>query len=303
MKIAVLWDSMLDKFRYGSVERLNPESPNPLLNIESEEEKLWWAANVAANISSLNWDTDLISIYWQDDNGKKLEELCSNYGINIHGIFTWDPTISKTRFIETTYNQQLLRVDREKISKLTEEMNDKIINIINKISPDRLVISDYNKWIISEDLIQKVKNNFDLDKILVDAKPANYKLFKWCYLIKPNFKEFCGMIWEEHLEDTNKNIEKYGKDLWNKMWSNIVITRWANWVTLITKEWKITHISTEAQKVYDVTGAWDTFIAWLTIWLSQWLSLEDAMKLWNKASGVVVWKVWTAIITKEEINI
>ncbi len=303
MKIAVLWDSMLDKFRYGTVERLNPESPNPLLNIETEEEKLWGAANVAANISSLNWETDLISVYGKDDNWKKIKWLCKENNIGIHWIFTWDPTISKTRFIDTTYNQQLLRVDREKISKLTEEMNDKIINIINKISPDRLVISDYNKWIISEDLIQKVKNNFDLDNILVDAKPANYKLFKWCYLIKPNFKEFCGMIWEEHLEDTNKNIEKYGKDLWNKMWSNIVITRWANWATLITKEWTIVHIPTEAQKVYDVTGAWDTFIAWLAIWLSQWFALEDAMKLWNKASGIVVWKVGTAIITKEEINI
>ncbi len=298
--IVVIGDAIIDKYKYWRVTRLNPEWPNPLLTIESSDEKLGWAANVAANVASLNWDTHLISLHGSDVNSKTLKTLCIKKGIEIHWIITEHDTICKTRFIETTYNQQLLRADKETIAKLTEDQNNKILEKLNTISPKRLVISDYNKWIISKELVDKLKDKYS-DRMLVDTKPGNYELFKWVYIIKPNFKEFSAMVWEKNLEDTNKNIEKYWKIFSKKMWSNIVITRWSKWASLITKDGKVFHLPTEAKKVYDVTWAWDTFLAWLVVWLNKWMSIKDAVILWNKASWVVVGRVGTAIIEEKDL--
>ena len=103
------------------------------------------------------------------------------------------------------------------------------------------------------------------------------------------------------IENTDEDIEKYWLEFVKKYWTNLVVTRWWKWSTLITKEWKVYHVPSEECKVFDVTWAWDTHIATLTYALSEWYELIDAVKLANKASGIVVWKVGTACITREEL--
>ncbi len=301
-KILVLWDVMLDKYTYWDVVRLNPEWPNPLLNVEKEEYKLWWSANVAANIASINSNCDLIWVVWNDENNIIFNEQCKNNNINFFPILSKFPTITKVRFIENTYHQQLLRVDYENKIKISEKDIEKIIKIIKDNNYKIIVISDYDKWIINKKLINKIKEISEKSniKVLVDSKPYNYELFKDFYLIKPNFKEFSEMI-AKQIENTDKDIEKYAIEFVEKMNTNLVITRWKKWASLVTKKGKYYHIKTQTQKVFDVTWAGDTFIAMVSYAIAEWLSLKEAVDLWNKASWIVIEKVWTAVITKKEL--
>jgi len=304
-KILVIWDIMLDKYTFGEVKRLNPEGPNPLLNVIKEEYRLGWSANVAANISSLAEKCDLVWLVWKDDNKNILKKISNNKNIDLFDIELENfKTIVKQRFIENTYHQQLLRVDyEEKLNKKYEkEILEKIISILEKNKYKIIVISDYNKWIIFEDLVKYLKDFSSKNdiKVLVDAKPYNYKFFAWVFLLKPNFKEFCEMIWKE-IENKDSEIEKYWLDFVKKMNINLVITRWSKWASLITKSWEYFHLETKAKKVFDVSWAWDTFIATIAYALNNWYSLKDAIILANKASSIIVWKVGTAIIDKKEL--
>jgi D-beta-D-heptose 7-phosphate kinase/D-beta-D-heptose 1-phosphate adenosyltransferase len=175
--------------------------------------------------------------------------------------------------------------------------------MLEEIKPELILISDYDKWIITHESVETVKNyaNENNIKILVDIKPKNLELFYDVYLVKPNFKEFCEMMGTQWIENTEENIAKYGKAFVQKYRTNIVITRGWKWSSLITKQWDVYHIPSEELKVFDVSWAWDTYIATLTYAISNNYSLVDAVKLSNKASWVVVWKVWTAAITREEL--
>ncbi len=304
LNIVVIWDVMLDKYSYGSVKRLNPEWPNPLVNIEREEYKLWWAANVAANISSLNGNAELIGVIWKDDHGKKFTLLCEEWNVNLSPIIIWTPTITKQRFIETTYQQQLLRVDYEQKYILTKEYNDQIMIILQTLNPQYIVISDYNKWMIGKELVADIKSYAQKHeaKVFVDAKPNNLQYFYGVYLLKPNFKEFCQMIGHEDLSNTEESIQQYGIDFVKKYHLNLVITRGNKWAVLITQDWQFYSLPTEAQQIFDVTGAGDTFLAAIVYSLSQWNDLKSAVELGNKASWIVVGKLGTAIVTPEELT-
>jgi len=260
-KILVIWDVMLDKYTFGEVRRLNPEWPNPLLNVIEEEYRLGWSANVAANITSLSWNCDLIWLVWDDENKAIFENIIQKYNVNFEWIMVKSyQTIVKQRFVENTYHQQLLRVDYEKIEISEDEtrrLSEDILELIKNLKPEIIVVSDYNKWIVYKNWIDNLKNFAKENDILLlaDSKPKNYEFFKDFYLIKPNFKEFCEIIWKQ-IENKDKDIEKYWMDLSKKLNTNLVITRWAKWASLIIKEWKYYHIPTQAQKVFDVSWAW-----------------------------------------------
>lgn len=303
-KILVIGDVMLDIFSYGDVRRLNPESPAPLLNITHEEYKLWWSANVAANIASLNDGVDMIGIIWDDNYGKSFQQMCDTCFITSHFIVGLYPTIAKQRFIENTYEQQLLRVDYENVYEKNIDYNKKIIDFVQKIHPEYIVISDYNKWIINDELILEIKSFAKQNdiKILADIKPFNAKLFTGVYLLKPNFKEFCEIIGQK-IDNIEEQIVKRWSLLVKEMWANLVVTRWSKWAILMRTDGSALSIPTEAQQVFDVTGAGDTFIAAIAWALAAWYDLEKSIVFGNKASGVVVGKVGTAIITKQELGI
>ena len=302
-KIVVIWDAMLDIYIFGNTDRKNPESPMPLLKVEKQEIRLWWASNVAHNIANLNWSVKLISLLWDDANWKLFNKICEEKNIKVNELIMDAPTITKTRYLDSQYKQQLLRVDYEEKKKITKEQIDELKKILEKNKPEIILISDYDKWIITHESVEIIKNyaNENNTKILVDIKPKNLELFYDVFLVKPNFKEFCEMMWITWIENTEENIAKYGKEFVQKYRTNIVITRWGKWSSLITKDLKVYHIPSEELKVFDVSWAWDTYISTLTYAISNNYSLVDAVKLSNKASWVVVWKVGTAAITREEL--
>ena len=296
---------MLDKYSYGLVKRLNPEWPNPLLNIYNEEYKLGGAANVAANLSSLSGLVELVGVLWEDDYGKKFESLCQESNIHLTSIIAWVPTITKQRFMETTYQQQLLRVDYEEKYTMSHTHNEQILALLDQLNPEYIVFSDYNKWIINKELINDIKLYAQEHnaKIFVDSKPNNLKYFENVYLIKPNLKEFRQMIKNEELPNTDEAIKEHGIKFVEQYKCNLVITRWNKGAALITKDGQFFALPTKAKQVFDVTGAWDTFLAAIVYSLSIWSDLKSAVELGNKASWIVVGKLGTATVTPEELGI
>lgn len=289
---------MIDQYTFGKVGRLNPEGPNPLLTATRTENRLWWAGNVAANLAAMWVKTTLIGTLGSDTEANILRDLIKKYDIELLEVLTEQPTISKKRFVEETYNTQMLRVDTEEKIVLSSEQEDKIISQIETIAPDYLVVSDYAKWTLSDSLIKKI-NTVDKPYFL-DTKPVRLALYENLFLLKPNFKEFKDMI-KKDIQNTDEQIELYGKDLSQNLKANIVITRWERGATLITKEWFCLHIDTEAEQVFDVSWAWDTFLAGLVAWLDRNQSLEEAVRVANKASAIAVKRVWTAVVSQDQL--
>ncbi len=304
-RIVVIGDLMLDKYSYGLVKRLNPEWPTPLLNINREEYKLWWAANVASNIASLNGFVDLIWVLWEDDYGEKFLSLCQEEHIQLTHIVTGVSTITKQRFVETTYQHQLLRVDYEEKYLMSQSHSDMVISALQEISPEYIVFSDYNKWIIDKYLVDWIKSYAQKNnvKIFVDTKPDNLKYFENVYLIKPNLKEFRQMIGNEELPDSDEALQEQGILFVNQYKTNLVITRWSKWAVLITQEGEFYSLPTQAKQVFDVTGAWDTFLAAIVCSLALGSTLVAAVELGNKASWIVVGKQGTVSITSQELGL
>lgn len=176
------------------------------------------------------------------------------------------------------------------------------MNLLSKENSWYIVVSDYNKWVISEQSTKLLMDMFSSENILVDAKPDNYHLFNGAYLIKSNFDEFIKVIGEKNIAKSDDQIiAQKGIELSKKMNANIVVTRSEYGATLIHKTWEVEHIPTEAREVFDVTGAGDTFLAALVSGLAEGMSLSEAVRYGNKASAVVVWKVGTAVVKKQEI--
>jgi rfaE bifunctional protein kinase chain/domain len=299
--IIVLGEVMLDKYTYGKVERINPEAPVPILNVVEERYTLGGAGNVANNIASLNHDVFLISISNNDEFGKCIEELCNKNNIKYCFVSDGRPTIVKHRFVAMGYNQQLLRVDYEKIYPINDELSNKILEVIKNLNgkSNILIISDYAKGLITKELMEGIKKEFK-GKILVDPKPKNIEFYRDVYLIKPNLKEASQILGRE-IGNKDEELEKAGLELVDKYNSNFVITRSEKGATLITLDGEIFHIPTKIKEVHDVSGAGDTFIAVLSYALDKGYDLVDAVKLANKASSIVVGKVGTATVSLEEL--
>ncbi len=296
--VVVIGDIMLDQYYFGESTRKNPESPAPLMEIRSEEKRLWGAANVAANLSWMGVSTNLIGTLWNDLRWEAIQELCKKNNVLLHALLTEQRTTLKKRFIETTYNQQLLRADDEERSVLSELQRKSVIEQIYALDPEYIVIADYNKWMLDDELITQL-NDLSV-KIFLDTKSFKIKQFKNIYLLKPNFGEFQEIIGKK-IKNTDLEIESHGKHLAESLNCNVVITRGREWASLITPNWEYMHLITEEAKAFDVCGAGDTFSAGLVTWLKHGMSLADAVKLGNKASGIAVRKIWTSVITKEEL--
>ncbi len=296
--IAVIGDVMLDHYIYGKVERVSPEAPVPILNIEYEKYIPGGAANVVNNLHSLGASGYLIGIVGKDREANILKELLKKRGIDFNLIEQDDfITITKTRLIAK--NQQLLRMDKEKFFfKKPHKLKNVLTNILGNYKV--IVVSDYGKGTISKGILEILRNSNS--KILIDPKKRNYNFYKDCYLITPNKKE------SEELSgieiNTEKDILKAGYKIINKTnTKNLLITLGSKGMVLFENQGqKITHLPAMARNVFDVTGAGDTVIATIALGLAKGLSLLESSIFANICAGVVVSKVGTSVPTWEELE-
>ena len=301
--IVVFGDVMLDRYVSGSVDRVSPEAPVPVLKPIKEEIRLGGAANVALNLSSLGSKVSLIGISGKDSSSAQILKLLKENKIKSELVKSSLPTITKLRLLSS--KQQLLRVDNEE--EFTKDdwssVKRRFDKSISLKSNNLLIISDYGKGTLQDipAIIRKAKK---LKKtVLVDPKGDNFSKYKGADVITPNFSEFTGEVGPVKSE---REITTKAKSLIKSLnLGALLVTRGSDGMTLFNKEkGKVVRsdFPTQAKEVFDVSGAGDTVIASLAAALSAGFDMSSAVKLANVAAGIVVGKSGTATASLSEIE-
>lgn len=305
LKIAVIGDVMLDRYFYGEVTRISPEAPVPVNRVKRITSVLGGAANVAANLAHLNCKVFIGGVTGQDDNCQHLEKMLADIGVDYSGLLKIKEraTITKLRIIGAT--QQMLRLDFEEVGDLepaeTVRLNTWLATLLDQ-GLDGIILSDYAKGVCSGEFCQKViktANAYGIP-ILVDPKGIAWDKYKGCDFITPNLKEMCEALGravpneDQAVQDAADVVrQQYGI-------KNVVVTRSEKGMSLIGKE-RVIHEPATAIDVFDVSGAGDTVAATLLAAIAGKLPLEEAITLANKAAGIVVSKVGTYPVHREEL--
>lgn len=318
-KVLVVGDVILDHYICGDASRLSPEAPIPIVNVKEERYVLGGAANVAANVAALGGTAYLCGSIGKDSYGKIFKDLVSKLGINLLLYESKElSTIVKTRVVANRH--QLVRFDFEKKIFLGDEVKKTMINKISHIMDeiDVIVLSDYNKGVlVNYDFNKSLGLIADTSKkpMLVDPKPVNISKFPKVDCIAPNLKEALEIIHQDWDIDLEEHKEKFLLNIANMIDSsfgqysvprNTIITCGKEGMfafNSVEKTGKL--IPAKAREVYDVSGAGDTALAVLALAWKQHGSiggLYDSCELANAASGVVVGKLGTATLTREELK-
>ena len=300
IKCLVIGDIMLDQYVYGTVERVSPEAPIPVVSVSNTEKLLGGAANVAANISALGVQTSLCGHLGDDNSRLEVEQLMEKANLSFCGFIDNNhPTTIKTRVIAK--HQQIVRFDEETTVLLSEDTLKSIAELIVSKGFSVIVLSDYNKGFCSDELCRTV---LDIARqrnipVIVDPKTPDWRKYKGAYLITPNYGEFCQAIGKKSVSDAeligsaHSLREKFEID-------NIIVTMSERGMQYVGRE-KEFRISAEVRDVADVSGAGDTAIAALAAFLLAGLPAEDAVALANKAAGLAVGRVGTSVISLKEL--
>ncbi len=301
-RILIIGDVMLDKYYFGSVDRISPEAPVPIVNIRKEESRLGGAANVANNITTLGGNTLLCGMIGHDLFGKEVERITRQKNIRTFFVKSASPTITKARIIGG--KQQIVRVDYEDKSEIHESEKKLLQEVIlaNLSDYDILIISDYGKGLITDDfcgyLIRAAQKAGKI--VIVDPKGRNWKKYSGADIVTPNVKEL-SEIAGHSVPNTDRAIEKAAQQVIEaNQLTSLLVTRSDKGMSLIGSAPPI-HIPTHSEEVFDVSGAGDTVVATLSICLSIGLPISEAMKIANIAAGIVVKKIGTATLTAEEL--
>ncbi len=302
-KILLIGDIMLDKYVFGNIERISPEAPVPVFLSKRKKTVLGGAGNVFNNLSSLGAKVTIISTIGKDLVAKEIKKLIKKNKQCKFYLYEEKDLIStcKTRYL--TNNQQIIRVDEEQNDSISSDAEKFIINRYKKEikGKDIIVISDYNKGVVTHSLCKQVINLAKKEKIpvIIDPKNKDFSIYKNATLITPNQQE-ANYIAKLNC-NTNKEAEKCAKYISKKFKiDTVLITRGEKGLTLVNKK-KVYHVPTKKIEVYDVSGAGDTVIAIVSVCLANNMNLEDILTLANKAAGKVIGKIGTSTINKIDL--
>ncbi len=304
-RVAVVGDLMLDRYFWGSVSRISPEAPVPVIDMEQEQDRLGGAANVAMNIKSLGGMPLLIGVIGADNSGKRLHELLRESGFSTDGIVVDGarPTTVKTRVI--AHSQHVVRIDRETKADISFIIQNKIIDVLRREinALDGIIIEDYNKGVIVKGLIRQI---IELAReahkpITIDPKFNNFFAYEHVTVFKPNRKEVEEAL-GVRLRDP-ESVRDAGRTLLERLHAeNVLLTLGEQGMTLIEKDGAVSTVPTMARNVADVSGAGDTVIATLTLALAGGAQIREAATLANFAGGIVCGYVGIVPIDKEELE-
>lgn len=289
---------MLDRYWVGEVERISPEAPVPIVRVGREEERAGGAANVARNAAALNARVTLLSVVGADEAGARLESLLKRERVNAQ--------LHRDRGIRTTVklrviggrNQQLLRVDFETVPG-HEVLASKLRDFEKTLGDvDVVILSDYGKGGLTH-IVKMIAMARRAGKtVLVDPKGEDYLRYRGATLITPNRSEFRQVAgaWKDERELTER-AQQLRRKLDVKA---LLVTRGGEGMTLYQNGTRF-HVVTQAREVSDVSGAGDTVIATLGVALASGAGMKEAVRLANRAAGIVVGKFGTAVATPEEL--
>ncbi len=298
-RILVLGDIMLDQFVWGSVRRISPEAPVPVVQVESETSMLGGAANVLHNLIALGGRASLAGLVGDDEAGRQVVELLDQLDVGPEGIVVCSdrPTTVKTRVV--AHSQQVVRVDRESRRPVARKDMDRLLRFLDDrlADVDAVVVSDYAKGVITARLMNHLRKQAKrYDRIVsVDPKVSNMRLYLGATVITPNHLEAASAV--RVAPEGSDYVQRAGRLLLKKLQARcVLVTQGERGMTLFREDGE-THIPTVAKRVYDVTGAGDTVISTLTLGLVAGLTPAEAAVVANFAAGVVVGEVGTSAVT------
>lgn len=298
IKTLVVGDVMLDRYWFGSVDRISPEAPVPVLAVKREESRAGGAANVAHNLLALGAQSNLLSVVGDDDAGREIARIIENYGAKT--TLTIDQsikTIVKLRMV--AQNQQLLRADFEE--KPSDEILSQCLDDYREaiIEADVIVLSDYGKGGLTHvaDMIAAAKV-FD-KPVIIDPKGRDYSRYAGATLITPNMKEFeavVGICTSDSDFAAKAHALRAELDL-----DYLLVTRSEKGMSLFSRDGSKMDSPATALEVYDVSGAGDTVISLMALATVAGFSNKDKLTLANTVAGIVVGKLGTAVASIDEV--
>ena len=296
-RVLVVGDVMLDRYWFGEVDRISPEAPVPVVKVGRTEERLGGAANVARNIAAVGAQTALLSVAGRDEAGDAIQSLLA--GAAISGQLHRDANLSTTIKLRVIgRQQQLLRVDFE-TEPGHEVLAAKLADFEARLSgTDAVILSDYGKGGLKhiERMIALARASGK--PVLVDPKGDDYQRYRGATLLTPNraeFREVAGR-WKDE-DDFTIRAQKLRQSLGLQA---LLVTRSEEGMTLF-RDGERLHVPAVAREVYDVSGAGDTVIAILGVMLAAGADMPAAVQLANRAAGIVVGKLGTAVAHPEEL--
>lgn len=305
LKIIVVGDVMLDRYWWGTVERISPEAPVPIIQLETMTMTAGGAANVAANVAGLGAVPYLFGVKGDDDAGELLTASLADAGIE-HHLVTSAPgrkTTCKTRIV--AHNQHVVRIDQESTTAIDDSFSDTILDHLTaEISTaDAVIVSDYAKGMLSDYFLSKlIAEATARDKLLVvDPKGRDFSRYRGASVVTPNRREAGEAC---SLDLTSRDLvrssgQKLMEDLDLK---GLLITEGEHGMTIFENGRDPVHLSSLARNVYDVTGAGDTVIAAFTAAAAAGNDLITSARLANAAAGIVVGEIGTTRITGDMLT-
>jgi D-glycero-beta-D-manno-heptose-7-phosphate kinase len=298
-RVLVVGDVMLDRYWFGNVDRISPEAPVPVVHVQRTEERPGGAANVARNVAALGGSATLLSVVGDDDAGRSLATLLA--AEKVKTLFHKDPQLPTTVKLRVIgRQQQLIRIDFE-TAPSHEVLEDKLGEFESLIDTvDVVILSDYGKGGLTHvtKMIAAAKRHGK--KVLIDPKGEDYAKYRGASLLTPNRSEFREVVgsWRSETE----LVERANKLRAELDIEALLVTRSEEGMSLFLAD-TVIHEPTQAREVYDVSGAGDTVIATLGLMLAAGCTMGDAMRIANRAAGVVVAKLGTATVDRGELEI
>ncbi|MGD9627991.1 MAG: D-glycero-beta-D-manno-heptose-7-phosphate kinase [Pyrinomonadaceae bacterium] len=303
-RVLVIGDVMLDRYWWGSVTRISPEAPVPVVRLDRTSTAPGGAANVAVNISALGASTSLIGFVGKDEEADQLRNALAERSVAADKLMTIASrrTTVKTRIV--AHNQHVVRIDSEDTWDISDGETEVLIEMIAEAIPvaDVVVLSDYAKGTLSPSVLFRVINlSRELGKpILVDPKGKDFSKYKGASIITPNRREAAEACKLDEFRP--RVVSEAGQALLDRYgFAAVLITEGENGMTLFESE-DTFHVESTAHQVFDVTGAGDTVISALAVGLASGLKIRDAVELANTAAGIAVGNVGTAAVTVSMIH-
>jgi|SRR5690554_1454826 len=306
-KILIIGDVMLDSYVWGTVERISPEAPVPVVHVSYTENRLGGAANVAKNIHALGLKPILCSVIGDDEAGKNLCAVLHQRGISADCCFVSSQRVTTVKTRVMSGNHQMLRVDNERIEPLSKQDNAQlrthIFDVIEQQKIAAIVLQDYDKGVLTADTISSIVSAARKHSIpvVVDPKKNNFADYNNVQLFKPNFKEFCdgtqSMCEKTDLDTLYVLAKKY---MTEHSIERVMITLSEHGVFIANRD-EYVHIPSQVRYVSDVSGAGDTVISVAVACLIAGLPDGDLARISNIAAGLACEMPGVVSITKEQL--
>lgn len=310
LRVLVVGDIILDRYLWGSVSRISPEAPVPVVETKRVEDRLGGAANAVRNLRNMGCEVSLVGLVGADAESTVLRALLDNDKVNHQGVVADPsrPTSLKTRIV--AQKQQVLRIDREDRSKLAEETQSKLTSAIEGAleGAQAVILSDYGKGVVCEGVLQaldakKTAGKLGLKKrpLVIDPHPANYGIYRSFTVAKPNRRE---AEVASGISITDRASAVQAARLLISKWQSemILITLGEDGLVIVAPNAEPLFLETVAQDVFDVSGAGDTVTALFTAAIAVGATPAQAGDLANIAAGVVVSEVGTVAITESKLR-